>query len=277
MYESALIAVDFSRSSLPMLKRLDYMERMGVKRVVLVNVKPTATGSGGEGSAKLSTAERKEKLEEHADVLRDRFTVETRIVSGDPVEQILTLASDEGMHLIVTGSRAHHPAKRLLIGSTASGLVRKATLPVLLEDVRDADEGEDKVPRRDGPTLLATDGSSAAEAAEDHALQMLGKDKHLRVITVSSSNDIARAWRRLERITQKAADADVRLIRSVDLGRAEQVIPQIAAAERASLIITGRRGREGVRGVRLGSTAEYICRNANRPVLLVPGTEQDRS
>ncbi|MDQ2068305.1 universal stress protein [Natronospira bacteriovora] len=273
MYESALIAVDFSRSSLPMLKRLGYMERMGVKNVILVHTKPTASGSGGDGP-KLSTQELKDKLAEHAEVLSDQFQVETRLLSGDPAEQLLTLAKDEDVDLIVTGSRAHHPAKRLLIGSTASALVRKADRPLLLEDVRDADEGEDNIPRRDGPTLLATDGSGAAEAAEDHALRMLGKDNHLRVITVSSSNDIARAWRRLERITNKAADVGVRLIRSVDLGRAEHVIPQIAAAERASLIITGRRGRDGVRGVRIGSTAEDICRNANRPVLLVPGTEQ---
>ncbi|MCP1726657.1 nucleotide-binding universal stress UspA family protein [Natronospira proteinivora] len=273
MYESALIAVDFSRSSLPMLKRLGYMERMGVKKVVLAHTKPTASGSGGDGP-KLSSKELKEKLAEHAEVLAGQFEVETRLMSGDPVEQILTLAKDEDLDLIVTGSRAHSPAKRLLIGSTASGLVRKADRPLLLEDVRDADEGEDNVPRRDGPTLLATDGSSAAEAAEKDALQMLGKDKHLRVITVSSSNDIARAWRRLERITESAEKAGVRLVRSVDLGRAEHVIPQIAAAERASLIITGRRGREGVRGVRVGSTAENICRNANRPVLLVPGKEQ---
>jgi len=275
MYESALIAVDFSRSSLPMLKRLGYMERMGVKKVVLAHIKATSSGSGGDGP-KLSSKEAKEKLAEHAEVLADQFDVETRLLSGDPVEQLLTLAKDEDLDLIVTGSRAHNPAKRLLIGSTASGLVRKADRPLLLEDVRDADEGADNVPRRDGPTLLATDGSSAAEAAERDALQMLGKDKHLRVITVSSSNDIARAWRRLERITQAAEKADVRLVRSVDLGRAEHVIPQIAAAERASLIITGRRGREGVRGVRLGSTAENICREANRPVLLVPGAEQSR-
>lgn len=275
MYKSALIAVDFSRSSLPMLKRLGYLARLGVEKVVVAHVKPTAgrdRGSDGRGPVD----ELQKRLKEHADILAKHFSVETRLVSGDPTDQLLTLAADEHLDVIVTGSRAHHAATRLLIGSTASSLVRKANRPLLLEDVRDADEGVESLPRRDGPVILATDGSESAEAAEDLALEIMDEGEALRVVTVSGSNDVARAWRRLERVTEKASERNVRLVRSVDLGRAEHVIPQIAAAERASLIITGRRGRDGVRGVRLGSTAEDICRSANRPVLLVPGAEQSR-
>lgn len=273
MYKSALIAVDFSRSSLPMIQRLSYLPKLGIERAVIVHTKPTA---GRDANSQATAKELHAKLAEHAEALSGDIKVETRLVSGDPTEQLLTVAADEGLELIITGSRAHHPAKRLLMGSTASGLVRKANRPLLLEDVRDADEGIDSVPRRDGPIILATDGSESAEAAEDVALAAAGKGGMLRVVTVSGSNDVARAWQRLERITAKATEKNVRLVRSVDLGRAEHVIPQIAAAERASLIITGRRGRDGVRGVRLGSTAEDICRNANRPVLLVPGAEQER-
>jgi nucleotide-binding universal stress UspA family protein len=272
MYQSALVSVDFSRSSIPMIKRLNYLASLGVRKAVIAHVKPTA---GKQRDKSASREELLKQLEEHAALLKEHVeTVETRLLSGDPVEQLLTLASDEGLELLVSGSRAHHPARQLLIGSTASGLVRKANRPLLLEDVRDADGGDDAVPRRDGPVLLATDGSKAAEAAEDEALSIVGDSRALRVLTVTSSNDIERAWQRLERITAKAEEKGVKLVRSVDLGRAEHVIPQIAAAERVSLIISGRRGRDGVRGVRLGSTAEDVCRNANRPVLLVPGIEQ---
>lgn len=272
MYRSALIAVDFSQSSRPMLERLDYLPRLGVERVVLAHVKPTADRKSK--SAQRSTAELKQELSEHAELLPDGIEVETRLLSGDPTSQLMTVAADDGIDLLITGSRAHHPARQLLIGSTAAGIVRKATLPVLLEDVRDADEGVTSLPRRNGPVMLATDGSEAAEEAERVALAIHHNDKPLRVTTVNPNTDMQRGWTRLERVTKAAEEKGVRLIRSVDLGRPEQVIPQIAAAESISLIITGRRGRDGVRGARLGSTAEEICRNANRPVLLVPGKEQ---
>lgn len=270
MYRSALIAIDFSRSTEPMLKRLEYLPRLGVERVVLAHVKPTADRKNKSRPAD----EIKEELQKLTELLPDSLQTEVRLLSGEADEQLITLAGDEKLDLLVTGSRAHHPAKQLLIGSTAAGLVRKATLPVLLEDVRDADEGRNELPRRDGPMMLATDGSEAAEEAERVALGLNPADTPLRVTTVGGNNDIQRGWKRLERVTKRAEEKGVRLVRSVDVGRPEDVIPQTAAAESISLIITGRRGRDGVRGVRLGSTAEEICRNANRPVLLVPGKEQ---
>lgn len=270
MYRSALIAIDFSRSTRPMLERLNYLPRLGIERAVLAHVKPTSDSKGKARPAD----EIKQELQELTTLLPDSIQTEISLLSGEPDEQLLTLAHDEKLDLLVTGSRAHHPAKQLVIGSTAAGLVRKATLPVLLEDVRDADAGHNELPRRDGPVMLATDGSEAAEQAEDVALALNPEDRPLRVTTVSSNKDIERGWKRLERVTAQAEQQGIRLVRSVDLGRPEDVIPQIAAAESVSLIVTGRRGRDGVRGVRLGSTAEQICRNANRPVLLVPGKEQ---
>jgi nucleotide-binding universal stress UspA family protein len=269
MFKTALVAVDFAASSRPMIERLAYLSKLGVERAILVHVKPTANKQRSPSRDELA-----EELEAHAELLRRHVPdVETRLLSGEPISQLLTVATDDRIDLLATGSRAHHPAKRLLMGSTAAGVVRQATVPVLLEDVRDADGGKEELPRRDGPVMLATDGSSAAEAAERIALKIAGEGP-LRIVTVTSGTDVGRAWGRLERVTKLAEKAGVRVVRSVDLGRAEQVIPQIAAAERVSLIVTGRRGREGVTGVRLGSTAETICRNANRPVLLIPGIEQ---
>ena len=51
---------------------------------------------------------------------------------GRPATAVLAEATTVGADLIVTGSRGAGPAKRVLLGSVAEGIVRGAACPVLV-------------------------------------------------------------------------------------------------------------------------------------------------
>jgi nucleotide-binding universal stress UspA family protein len=53
------------------------------------------------------------------------------MVTGDPASAITRLAEDEGVEMIVMGTHGRTGLMRLLMGSTAEAVVRRATCPVL--------------------------------------------------------------------------------------------------------------------------------------------------
>lgn len=60
------------------------------------------------------------------------LTVEKRLETGDPVEVILRVAQELPADLIVVGSHGRTGLARLLMGSVAEQIVRKAPCPVLV-------------------------------------------------------------------------------------------------------------------------------------------------
>jgi nucleotide-binding universal stress UspA family protein len=56
---------------------------------------------------------------------------EHRLVTGDPAAEIVRVADDEHVDMIVLGSHGRSGLRRLLMGSVAEVVVRKAPCPVL--------------------------------------------------------------------------------------------------------------------------------------------------
>lgn len=56
---------------------------------------------------------------------------EHRLVVGDPASEIVAIANEEGADLIVMGTHGRTGLKRLLMGSVAEAVVRKANCPVI--------------------------------------------------------------------------------------------------------------------------------------------------
>jgi universal stress protein A len=57
--------------------------------------------------------------------------LERRLEDGDPAEMILRVADEEGASLIVLGTHGRGPLGKLLLGSVADKVVRRAPCPVL--------------------------------------------------------------------------------------------------------------------------------------------------
>lgn len=60
------------------------------------------------------------------------LSVGKKVVIGDPSEQIISVAKDQGHALIVMGSRGLSAARRFLLGSVAQKVIADASCPVLV-------------------------------------------------------------------------------------------------------------------------------------------------
>ncbi len=127
---------DFSESSEYAYRLARALARDQVARLIVLHVGPQPlTAMGGTaavpplpeeyGRAELEAALRKFEAPE----LEDRF--EHRLVFGDAVAEILRAAESSWSDLIVMGTHGRTGLGRLLLGSTAEQVLRRASCPVL--------------------------------------------------------------------------------------------------------------------------------------------------
>jgi nucleotide-binding universal stress UspA family protein len=117
-----LIAYDGSEESSKAL-------RAGIALAPTLGVEVTITmvaALGGEDAA--STVLEKAKQQALAGGVKARGEV----LHGDPEEEILQLGKTIGADLIVMGAYGHTRIRELILGSTTSHVIRKASVPVLL-------------------------------------------------------------------------------------------------------------------------------------------------
>ena len=62
----------------------------------------------------------------------ENFGVETLLVDGDVVEEVSKIANSGNFDLIVMGARGVSKLAELFLGSVSSGVLKKATVPVLI-------------------------------------------------------------------------------------------------------------------------------------------------
>jgi nucleotide-binding universal stress UspA family protein len=71
-------------------------------------------------------------LDDGAQRIKGRVPVATRIVDGQPVDAIERLAAEISAAYIVLGSHGRTGLTRLVLGSVAEGVVRRARIPVVV-------------------------------------------------------------------------------------------------------------------------------------------------
>lgn len=129
-----LFPTDFSHSGDAALAYATSLARDTGAKLLIVHVEePPAAYGGGElyyGLPEPAHDELRRMLDE---VVPDDPTVgyEHRLVSGDPASAIVNLAEMEEVELIVMGTHGRSGISRLLMGSVAEVVVRKARCPVL--------------------------------------------------------------------------------------------------------------------------------------------------
>ena len=96
---------------------------------------PIGTGKGGADSwnalVQAIEAEMREVLAAARNTVPEGIDVETTLISGDPVETLTSIGGAGGT-LMVLGSRAYGPLRRVLLGSVATQLVRSAPCPLIV-------------------------------------------------------------------------------------------------------------------------------------------------
>jgi nucleotide-binding universal stress UspA family protein len=114
-------------------------------------------------------SERRQNSRDSLEQLRNQFVssgVETRTVSLEghhPVPELLRVAKEQQIDLIVAGTTSKQGMERLLLGSTAEQLIRNATCPVLTVGPHTASIGE--LPLAFQAIIYATDLTPRAAKA----------------------------------------------------------------------------------------------------------------
>ncbi|MFF8594063.1 universal stress protein [Streptomyces sp. NPDC015220] len=215
-----------------------------------------------------------------------RLTVTTDAVEDGAVEALVAAAADA--ETLVLGSRGQGPLIGFLVGSVGQQVIAEAARPVVLvragdEPAAEAAGREVVVGQHGGPddsarTLRFAFESAAARGATVRAVRawtlppvFAYSPGSLRLLDEAGG---------LEPYEKKAlAEAlaplrerfpDVPVVEHVEMGSAGQVL--LTAAERAQLVVVGRRARRTAVGARIGSVAHGVLHHAGCPVAVVPHT-----
>jgi nucleotide-binding universal stress UspA family protein len=239
--------------------------------------------------ARLTREVRQAVADELGDFTREVDTgglsIVTNIAEQDPVDAILAAAQNWPADLIVMGTHGRSGFERLLLGSVAEKVLRKAPCPVLT------------VPRRAfsathgltfGHILCGVDFSAASLRALRYAaslaapggpgvtvlnvIELFAEGGGLRDELVLDTPDfraglIQTARERLHAAIPEEIRLGSPIVESVTMGKAWREILRVAGEEHADLIVLGVQGRTAADLLLFGSTTQHVVRQAQCPVL----------
>jgi nucleotide-binding universal stress UspA family protein len=125
--QTILHPTDFSERSGYALQMACSLARDHGARLVVLHVMPVPLVQ----EKRLYREEMAEELNRLGGAPDARVQVERRLEEGDPATQILHVAQEIGCDLIVLGSHGRTGLDRLLMGSVAEQVLRRASFPVL--------------------------------------------------------------------------------------------------------------------------------------------------
>ncbi|MFP5356059.1 MAG: universal stress protein, partial [Gemmatimonadota bacterium] len=206
---------------------------------------------------------------------------------GSPAKEIEREADAFGADLVVAGARGLNRLAEVLLGSTSRGLLRRVGCDLLVVHAREA---EPPAIRR---VVVATDfydpskaaARRAAAIAQQTGAELLALHVIDRDLWTASAYDesavghtqVDRAWleksvgEMMREFNQETMGGKAREV--IRHGRPGKETGQVAADERADLVVVGTHGAGALERALLGSVAEEIVEHARAPVLVVRRTE----
>jgi nucleotide-binding universal stress UspA family protein len=207
---------------------------------------------------------------------------EVVIAEGNVASCIVEQATASPADLIVIGTHGLEGFDRLMLGSVAEKVLRKATCPVMTVPPALATTGTVPYTR----LLCPVDFSESSLTALRFAISLAKEsDAHLtllHVIDVPPDDELLmerfdapefrryvdeQARRRLEALVTDDVREWCQPETKVSYGKPYRQILEMAASEDADLIVIGVRGRNPVDLTLFGSTTNHVVRHASCPVL----------
>jgi len=289
-----LVAVDLDATSHEALHVADRLAHDLGAALGVVNVLPPGLPEHAVTPHRDSTAH-----EEHAEetsrlaAVQDYVGRETRRAAGEvevfadrgnPDEAIVERAARFGADLVVVGTHGRHGLERLIEGSVAELVVRRASGPVLV--VRPSPASGRIVAACDlaatTPAVLRWAGLMSGRLGEGvvavHTVELSMSDVAVvataifsGTVPVQPDSEAAESLRTAATgaLAAEITAAEVSAEPEVQTGPAASTLARRARELEASLIVMGTHGRKGLARVALGSVAETLVRNAPTSVLVV--------
>lgn len=174
----------------------------------------------------------------------------------------------ERAELIVMGSRGRGRLTSALLGTVSMTTAQHAGCPVV---VIHGDDVDDRGPRR---VIVGADGSPSSTAALDFALSLVEEGSTVTLVlawSTMSENSAepvpAVAQALLDQTLAGRSKEGVTIELQARPGAPRDVLVHLS--DQADLLVVGRRGREGFRGLNLGSVAQHALLGAKCPVAVV--------
>jgi nucleotide-binding universal stress UspA family protein len=199
---------------------------------------------------------------------------------GNASDCTLWFAEKEDMEVIVMGTHGRGGFDRLVLGSNADRIMRKARCPVLVVSNPSQSVptiGPDRKHRL-GRILYCTDFSHNSEGARGYAISLAAEySAELTLLHVADkASDLARAdavtaerTRQLDRLVSETEHKKFNLRSVVKFGKPYEEIVRHAAEMQASLIIMTARGGDAIDRAVFGSTTYRVIQLGPCPVLAI--------
>lgn len=202
-------------------------------------------------------------------------TASARVVQGDPVTAICSLAGETGASLVALATHGREGVERLARGSVAEEVLRRSPVPVLVANPFALAAAGERTVRKilvplDGSTTAASVLPAACELARIHSAELV----LFRAVDLSWSHypEIARphvlAEAQAYLAREKAALPVPAITRVVEDDPAEGILAAVAR-EGADLVAIASHGRTGLARLYYGSVAEATLRRCSVPLLVV--------
>jgi nucleotide-binding universal stress UspA family protein len=291
MLKTILLPLDGSSLAERALAYATVLARRCEARVVLVEAVQAHTLPGVDPSeAQIEVTSGAEAYLKHASgrLSADGIVTETHVYYNDPVHAILDAATRQRADLIVMSTHGRGGLSRMLYGSVADQILRRATIPVLL-----VPSIVEHAWPADGPLslLVPLDGSElATEALHSADLLTEAFGARLTLLRVVQSvpyplygdgyayvpydedAEVADARRYLDDQAARLTEAGVRVRTNVAVGDPARVIGEVAREQDVDVVVMATHGHGGLSRVILGSVATATLRHTTAPLLLVRPT-----
>jgi len=295
--DNILLARDFSQVSDQALRyALDFARRTGstlhVFYAQVLHEDPFSAGERPEPAADLEAIRDRLSVGDNGKPLSDGQGKGIEIVEA--VERdvaaapaILNYADVHDIDVIVLGTHGRRGIRRLLLGSVAEEVVRRADQPVLT--VRGIVDEQPMPDLQIGRILVPVDFSDFSREALRYArelsalyeaaidvLHVVEEKLHpaFYVGGVQSIYDVepeieAKAANKLEEFVSNTAGPKTTVHRHVSFGRPAHAIAEFAENEETDLVTMSTHGQTGLERFLLGSVTEKVVRHVECPVLTV--------
>jgi nucleotide-binding universal stress UspA family protein len=288
MYKKILVPLDGSEmaeSVLPYVGNL--AERLGASVTLFTVVAPGRRASQSETAVRAEAEAQARRQAQH--LTADGVTADVLVVTGQPVEQIISRGQSGGYDLIAIGTRGHSGIRRGLLGSVTDGVVRSSTIPVLALSPK-AVEASSQPNYGLATITVPLDGSTVAESvlsyAQDLATQLALEVRLLRVVSVGTMAYYAveggpvdttpveqeleeDAAQYLNGIAENVSDQGLSVTCTVERGSPALAIIDHVKNTQNNLVAICSHGRSGLGRLLIGSVADSIIRSSGVPVLVI--------
>lgn len=261
-------------------------------RAALAPAPATLDGATWAQDQSAAIAEAEQYLAEVARKLRTRVAVETSVPYGRAASCIVESIRDHAVDAVAMATHGRTGLQHLMVGSVAEAVIAESDVPVFVTYARPGELPAAPLDPKHARVLVPLDGSEFAKTAVSTAVELVGTDGELVLVSVvEPPDDVVRdEFGRIRVYLDQQEEALSRDARDYLHGMATQLIEMtpglrvsvevrlgepakgvIAAAvdRSADLVVMASHGLTGIQRAVSGSVTGAVLREGHTPVLVV--------